>query len=136
MILFSYFSMMVNDSICSLIITTIDNGLCHHTLCFSPGQYPFSLMRDSKHTCTACLYYKHQSFHNYNSKLSIKSEGGKVRNVRVATCAIFRRKVRYVRSICGVRWSALRVRSICCVSIKYEFVFDKSRKISINIIRQ
>ena len=53
---------------------------------------------------------------------------------RVATCAIFRRKVRYVRSICGVRWSALRVRSICCVSIKYEFLFDKSRKISINIM--
>ena len=26
---------------------------------------------------------------------------------RVATCAIFRRKVRYVRSIYGVRWSAL-----------------------------
>ena len=40
----------------------------------------------------------------------------------VATCAIFRRKVRYVRSIRGVRWSALRVRSICCVSIKYEFL--------------
>ena len=34
----------------------------------------------------------------------------------------------------GVRWSALRVRSICCVSIKYEFLFDKSRKISINIM--
>ena len=88
MILFSYFSMMVNDSICSLIITTIDNGLCHHTLCFSPGQYPFSLMRDSKHTCAACLYYKHQSFHNYNSKLSIKSEGGKVRNVGHIWCCI------------------------------------------------
>ena len=57
-----------------------------------------------------------------------------VRFGRVATCAIFRRKVRYVRSICGVRWSALRVRSICCVSIKYEFLFDKSRKISINIM--
>ena len=55
-------------------------------------------------------------------------------SLRVATCAIFRRKVRYVRSICGVRWSALRVRSICCVSIKYEFLFDKSRKISINIM--
>ena len=55
-------------------------------------------------------------------------------DLRVATCAIFRRKVRYVRSICGVRWSALRVRSICCVSIKYEFLFDKSRKISINIM--
>ena len=57
---------------------------------------------------------------------------------RVATCAIFRRKVRYVRSICGVRWSALqsalRVRYFCCVSIKYEFLFDKSRKISINIM--
>ena len=53
---------------------------------------------------------------------------------RVATCAIFRRKVRYVRSIYGVRWSALRVRSICCVSIKYEFLFDKSRQISINIM--
>ena len=26
------------------------------------------------------------------------------------------------------------VRSICCVSIKYEFLFDKSRKISINIM--
>ena len=53
---------------------------------------------------------------------------------RVATCAIFRRKVRYVRSIYGVRWSALKVRSICCVSIKYEFLFDKSRQISINIM--
>ena len=40
----------------------------------------------------------------------------------VATCAIFQQKVRYVRSIRGVRWSALRVRSICCVSIKYEFL--------------
>ena len=26
------------------------------------------------------------------------------------------------------------VRSICCVSIKYEFLFDKSRQISINIM--
>ena len=54
--------------------------------------------------------------------------------IRVATCAIFLQKVRYVRSICGVRWSALRLRvrsmsAICCVSIKYEFLFDKSRKI-------
>ena len=34
-------------------------------------------------------------------------------------------------------WSALecvKVRSICCVSIKYEFLFDKSRQISINIM--
>ena len=29
------------------------------------------------------------------------------KDTRVATCAIFRRKVRYVRSIYGVRWSAL-----------------------------
>ena len=54
--------------------------------------------------------------------------------ISIATCAIFRRKVRYVRSMCGVRWSALRVRSICCVSIKYEFLVYKSRQISINII--
>ena len=26
------------------------------------------------------------------------------------------------------------VRSICCVSIKYKFLFDKSRQISINIM--
>ena len=36
--------------------------------------------------------------------------------------------------ICGVRWSSLRVRSICCVSIKYELLFYKSRQISINIM--
>ena len=40
---------------------------------------------------------------------------------RVATCAIFRRKVRYVRSIYGVRWSALE----CVKSALYLVCFHK-----------
>ena len=71
---------------------------------------------------------------NYSSFQAMLTEVDAPPRVRVATCAIFRGKVRYVRSIYGVRWSALKVRSICCVSIKYEFLFDKSRQISINIM--